>query len=116
MSEGELVCPVCQSVPVIYEARTGELECQKCKERFTKDAFLQRTFDVQKSVCLQNIKATVEPLYRKIIPLAEKVYGPEHPNMVASLNSLADLLSSKGDYAGAEPLYRRALAIRKKSY
>ncbi|MGH9656926.1 MAG: tetratricopeptide repeat protein, partial [Bryobacteraceae bacterium] len=37
------------------------------------------------------------------------------PNTATSLNSLASLLKSKGDYAGAEPLYRRALAIRQKA-
>ena len=31
------------------------------------------------------------------------------------MNNLAALLYSKGDYAGAEPLYRRALAIREKA-
>ena len=36
--------------------------------------------------------------------------------MVATqLNNLAGLLSSKGDYDGAEPLYRESLAIRKKA-
>ena len=32
-----------------------------------------------------------------------------------SLNNLAVLLKTKGDYAGAEPLYRRALAIRERA-
>ena len=31
--------------------------------------------------------------------------------MANSLNNLAGLLKAKGDYAGAEPLCRRALAI-----
>ena len=35
--------------------------------------------------------------------------GPEHPDTLTSVNNLAGLLSSKGDYAGAEPLYRRAM-------
>jgi hypothetical protein len=31
------------------------------------------------------------------------------------LNNLAALLQAKGDYTGAEPLYRRALAIDEKA-
>jgi tetratricopeptide (TPR) repeat protein len=37
------------------------------------------------------------------------VLGPEHPETLISLNNLANLLVSRGDFAGAEPLYRRAL-------
>ena len=35
--------------------------------------------------------------------------GPEHPDTLTSVNDLALLLYNKGDYAGAEPLFRRAL-------
>ena len=40
--------------------------------------------------------------------------GPEHPDTLLSVNNLAGLLYSKGDYAGAEPLYRRALESRER--
>jgi hypothetical protein len=36
-----------------------------------------------------------------------RVLGPEHPDTLGSVNHLAGLLESQGDYAGA--LYRRAL-------
>ena len=35
-----------------------------------------------------------------------------HPDTLGSVNNLALLLSEKGDYAAAEPLYRRALEGR----
>ncbi len=35
--------------------------------------------------------------------------GPAHPSTLRSVNNLAALLDSKGDFDGAEPLYRRAL-------
>ena len=35
--------------------------------------------------------------------------GPTHSDTLGGVNNLANLLSSKGDYTGAEPLYRRAL-------
>ena len=40
--------------------------------------------------------------------------GPEHPNTATSLNNLALLYEAQGSYAQAEPLYKRALAIREK--
>ena len=38
--------------------------------------------------------------------------GPDHPDTASSLNNLAGLYRAQGRYAEAEPLYRRALAIR----
>jgi CHAT domain-containing protein len=45
----------------------------------------------------------------------EKSLGPEHPSFATALNSLAELYYDKGDYAKAEPLFQRALAVREKS-
>ena len=45
---------------------------------------------------------------------SEKVLGSEHPSTAMSLNNLAGLLMDQGDFAGARPLYERALAIREK--
>ncbi len=41
--------------------------------------------------------------------------GPEHPDVAESLNNLAELYRAQGKYAGAEPLYKRALAIWEKA-
>ncbi|CAN0574065.1 unnamed protein product, partial [Ectocarpus sp. 12 AP-2014] len=43
----------------------------------------------------------------------EKVLGPNHPNVASDLNNRAVLLESQGKYAEAQPLFERALAIRK---
>ena len=40
--------------------------------------------------------------------------GPEHPDTATTLNNLAGLYQAQGAYAQAEPLYKRALAIREK--
>ncbi len=48
------------------------------------------------------------------LEIREKVFCREHPGMATTLNNLAGLLRSKGDYEGAEPLYRRALEISEK--
>ena len=39
----------------------------------------------------------------------ERVLGPEHPDTLNSADNLGYLLNAKDDYAGAEPLFRRAL-------
>ena len=44
----------------------------------------------------------------------EAVFGPEHPDTAQILNNLAALYHAQGKYKEAEPLYRRALAIREK--
>jgi nephrocystin-3 len=49
------------------------------------------------------------------VDISQTVQGPDHPSTGASLNNLARLLQAQGDYAGAEPLYRRALAIAEKA-
>jgi tetratricopeptide (TPR) repeat protein len=72
------------------------------------------------------LNAKVEELYRdgkfvEAIPLAqqalairERTLGPNHPDVATSLTNLALLYASQRRYAEAEPLYRRALAIRAK--
>ena len=41
--------------------------------------------------------------------IVEAAYPPDAPEVLGSLNNLANSLSQQGDLAGAEPLYRRAL-------
>jgi tetratricopeptide (TPR) repeat protein len=47
--------------------------------------------------------------------LIPKRLGPEHPEVATSLNNLALLYHSQGQYAKAEPLYQRTLAIYEKA-
>ncbi|MGA7239941.1 MAG: FxSxx-COOH system tetratricopeptide repeat protein [Bryobacteraceae bacterium] len=51
---------------------------------------------------------------RRALEAGERVLGREHPNTLTLVNNLAFLLSSKGDYDGAEPLYRRALEAQER--
>jgi len=48
------------------------------------------------------------------LDITEKLKGAEHPETGSSLSSLGLLLKGKADFAGAEPLLRRALAILEK--
>ena len=47
--------------------------------------------------------------------VAERTFGPDHPNVATSLNDLALLYYSQGKYAEAEPLYKRSLKIAEKA-
>ena len=46
---------------------------------------------------------------------AEKEFGPDHPAVAQSVNSLAEIYSAQGKYAEAEQNYKRALAIIEKT-
>jgi tetratricopeptide (TPR) repeat protein len=50
------------------------------------------------------------------LEVAEKSVGPDHPDVVKSLNGLASIYYAQGRYAEAEPLYIRSLAIREKAF
>jgi tetratricopeptide (TPR) repeat protein/CHAT domain-containing protein len=49
------------------------------------------------------------------LEVAEKSLGPNHADVAASLNNLAELYLAQGLYAQADPLIKRALAIRETS-
>ena len=66
--------------------------------------------------CSKNRNGEAESLYRRALAIAEKSYGPDHPDIARDLNNLAGLLQDTNRHSEAEPLYRRALAIDEKSY
>ena len=43
---------------------------------------------------------------RRALETREKVLGADHPDTLSSVNSLGILLKAKGDYDGAEQLFR----------
>lgn len=57
--------------------------------------------------------AEAEKALRAALNEAER-FGPQDPRLAASFNNLAALYRAQGKYAEAEPLYKRALAIREK--
>jgi nephrocystin-3 len=50
-----------------------------------------------------------QKLHNQALQSYAKALGAEHPNTLTSILRLGNLLYSKGDYKGAEPLYRWAL-------
>jgi tetratricopeptide (TPR) repeat protein len=55
-----------------------------------------------------------EKLCNQALEGRERVLGKEHPDTLTSVNNLAALLKSLGDFESAEKLYRRALNQREK--
>ncbi len=58
--------------------------------------------------------AEAEKSWSAALQKAEK-FGPQDTRLAQSLNDLAVLYRNQGKYGEAEPLYKRALAIREKS-
>src|SRR5207253_2390074 len=59
--------------------------------------------------------ARAEPIYLKTLDIRKQVLGENHPDCTYSLNNLAALYVSQGDYARAEPLLQKALDVQKQS-
>jgi tetratricopeptide (TPR) repeat protein len=70
---------------------------------------LQRNSVVSRSLWTQSAKA--EPVYRRVLAIREKALGSEHPDVAQSLNHLAGLYATRGQYEKAEPLFQRAVGI-----
>ena len=58
-------------------------------------------------ICLE--LSQFEPLYKRSLAIREKALGPNHPDVATSLNNMGLLYERRGQYAEAEPLYKRAL-------
>jgi tetratricopeptide (TPR) repeat protein len=54
------------------------------------------------------------PIAKRLVQVAKRARGPEHPETADALNDLGFLYKKTGDYAKAEPLYQEALRIRQK--
>jgi Tfp pilus assembly protein PilF len=46
---------------------------------------------------------------KRSLAIREKALGPNHPDVATSLNNMGLLYERQGQYAEAEPLYKRAL-------
>ena len=57
-----------------------------------------------------------EPLYKRSLEVRENLFGADHPEVTASLSSLARLYEDKSRYAEAEGIVKRAIAIREKAF
>jgi TonB family protein len=57
--------------------------------------------------------AEAAELFRKALELGDRMFGPEHQEMIILLNDLTRLYLKQGSYAAAEPLLLRLLDLKK---
>src|SRR5690349_19464681 len=55
------------------------------------------------------------PIAGRSLALAQRAFGPRHPNTLTSMNNLAELLRNQGRYGEAEPLYRETLQLSRET-
>jgi len=60
--------------------------------------------------------AEAEKLDRETLDIQRKVFGPEHPATLASMDSLADSLTNEGHYEEAEKLERETLDVERRVF
>lgn len=60
----------------------------------------------------ENKLAEAIALRKRALSVAEKISGPDHPDVAEALNGLAEVYQLQGNYAESVPLYERAIAIR----
>ncbi|MBX7221615.1 MAG: CHAT domain-containing protein [Blastocatellia bacterium] len=97
--------------PGKYEIRLLELRAPTDRDRKLEQA--QALFEESAKIRgTQSLKAM--ELAKNALELRERLVGPDHPEVAATLNLLAVLAQNQGDFAGAEMYYQRSLAIREK--
>lgn len=96
-----------------YEIRVVELRAATEKDQMLQEARMQRT-EFLRLYRSGKYDEALQPAERAL-ELREKVLGPQHPDVAASLNNLGSIYSVKGAHNKAEPLYQRALAIVEQS-
>src|ERR1039458_5024063 len=53
---------------------------------------------------------------KRALAIAEKLYGPDHPNVATYANNIGQIVKAQGDLAGALQYTQRALVIDEKVY
>ena len=93
-----------------YEARVNAIRTATEKDRQLGEA--TRLFG--QSVLLSSAGESMSAILagERAVTLYEQVLGPDHRDVATPLNSLGALYRNHGDYAKAEPLFARSLAIR----
>ena len=52
-------------------------------------------------------------MYREALEVQRRVLGLEHPNTLASMNNLANVLQEQGQWQEAEQIHREVLEVRR---
>jgi len=85
------------------------------EERFTDQPLVQAQLHraIGETYHTLGLYAAAEPHLRAALALRERALDRGRPDVSASMNSLARLLTARGDYGEAESLHREALSLRR---
>jgi tetratricopeptide (TPR) repeat protein len=89
-----------------------EREGEKKKEEIANMDFLFESLEQER----KHLRPQKISGLKNSLEINEKALGPDHPDLAHDLYSLALEYHRDGQYAEAEPLYKRALAIFEKSF
>jgi len=115
----------CLCWSLVYHPLRGQAETSKVEIAGTKRApLIQNALAVEQGNALSRRAeqhwakgeyARAESLWQRALTIQERALGPEHPNVVITLFSLARLYQERGEYARAESLWQRALVIQERT-
>lgn len=95
-----------------YEIRVTDLRAATEQERALQEA--RDVYNEARRLSAQGRWADSVPLMLRCLEIRERVLGPDHPTVAATLINLAGDYSNLGDYARSERAYLRALKIKEK--
>jgi Tfp pilus assembly protein PilF len=90
-------------------------EAAEAKMRISPETFTDWLVPAVEPLRVAARYADVAVLWQQAIVVAEKYFGPDHPETATGLNNLGYLLRAQADFVAARPYYERALAIREKA-
>src|SRR5262249_15295347 len=96
-----------------YQIRIEELRAATEQDRALQEA--RRLYDEARRLMRAGKYDEALPLIEQSLAIREQRLGPDHYDLILTLNGLAILHSYKGDYAKADPLFQRILAIRERT-
>jgi CHAT domain-containing protein/Tfp pilus assembly protein PilF len=102
------------ALPGGYEIQVGELRRATEKDRALYKAY--KLFTEFPRLYRAGKYDEALPLVEHVLEIRERVLGPEHPVVVATVNNLAILYQLIGDYTKAESLFQRTLTIKEKAH
>ena len=90
------------------------LEVYDHDERTSSESLFQSLYTL--ALIERDLKKTKDalPLLARALKLQESTVGPAHPAIADTLDEMAGLYESNGEYQLAEPLYRREVKIRER--
>jgi tetratricopeptide (TPR) repeat protein len=84
-------------------------------EKEVESAIRNRSETFHRLFNLGRYQEAIEPT-KEALQLAEKSFGPDHPEVAIQLNNLGVLYLALGHYWEAQPFFDRALEIREKAF